>query len=580
MKRSIFFKIFIGYLLIIILLASFVLFFSLRTTRNFHISTLANSLANINETLLRISIPVIENRAFEELDSIVKELGKRIETRVTIIDTAGVVLADSEEDPASMENHRNRPEIREALKGNTESSIRYSTTVREEMLYLAQPIEKDGDIIGVIRSSLFLKDIHMVLGNIRREILQITLIFISLSLIGAVFFSRSLSRPIHALVKGTRNVAGGDFDTKVFLNRGDELRELADNFNAMTEKIKLLFADLSFRKEELDSIISSLQQALLVIDNSGNIVLANHSAKRLLQSVDLEGTPYWEILRQPMLNDLLEQVKREQGSDVREVELNERILLSNATFIPGKEETILLFHDITRNKNLEKIKKDFVINVSHELRTPLTAIKGFVETLTEDVDKKHKRYLEVINRHTERLIHIVNDLLLLSKLEEKKDALEIEAVDLKKLIQNVGKMYKHKLEAKSLSLKLEIEKNLPSLQADPFKIEQLLINLIDNAVSYTEQGSITISACQQDGQISLEIEDEGIGIAQTDLPRIFERFYVVDKSRSRQLGGTGLGLSIVKHIVLLHNGSISVESTPNVGTKFSILLPIEKKSVS
>ncbi len=574
MKRSIFFKIFVGYLLIIILLASFVLFFSLRTTKNFHISTLTSNLSNINETMLNSILPLIETRAHEELDTMVKELGKRIETRVTIIDTMGIVLADSEEDPVNMENHRNRPEIRDALRGKTGSSIRYSTTVREDMVYVAQPIEKGDTIIGVIRSSLFLEDIHLLLGNMRKEILLMTFLFMLLSLIAAVLFSRSLSTPIHALVKGTRNVAGGDFDTKVFLNRGDELRELADNFNAMTEKIKLLFTDLSLRKEELDSIISSLQQALLVIDRSGKIVLANHSAKKLLQSMDIEGTPYWEILRQPMLNDLMEQVKKEQGSDVREINLNDRVLLSNATFILGKEEIILILHDITRIKNLGKIKKDLVVNVSHELRTPLTAIKGFVETLTEEVDKKHKRYLEVINRHTERLIHIVNDLLLLSRLEEKKDALEIEKVDLKKIIGNVSKMYTHKLKDKALTLKLDIEKGLPKIQADSFKLEQLLINLIDNAISYTEKGSITIAAHQQDGQISLEIEDTGIGIAQTDLPRIFERFYVVDKSRSRHMGGTGLGLSIVKHIVLLHNGTISVESTPNVGTKFSVLLPI------
>jgi two-component system phosphate regulon sensor histidine kinase PhoR len=317
-----------------------------------------------------------------------------------------------------------------------------------------------------------------------------------------------------------------------------------------------------------------MQQGLLVVDKQGHITLANHSAKRLLQSMDMENKAYWEVLREPNLNALLERVKEHQGSDIQEIELNDRLLVSTATYIAGKEEIVLIFHDITKSKNLEKVKKDFVINVSHELRTPLTAIKGFVETLSEEVDKKNKRYLEVINRHTERLIHIVNDLLLLSELEEKKDALEIEKVNLKKLIKNVSKIYTQKLKEKSLTLKLSIEKTLPEINADPFKIEQLLINLVDNAISYTEKGSITIRAKQENDKIELAIKDTGIGISQEDLPRIFERFYVVDKSRSRHLGGTGLGLSIVKHIVLLHNGTISVESTPNIGTTFTILLPL------
>lgn len=578
MKRTIFFRIFLGYFLVIILLSSLILLFSLRTIRNFYIASLASNLEKLNTTLLQSAIPFILNQSHEELDAMVKELGKNTETRITIIDTLGVVLADSEKDPSKMENHRNRPEIQTAFHGRMGKLLRYSTTVKEEMLYVAQPIMHDSMPIGIIRSSLFLKDIRFLLGDIRQKIIQISIVFIILSLIGAVLFSRTLSRPIHALVKGTRKVASGDFDTKVFLGSRDELRELADNFNVMTEKIKQLFTDLSLRKEELDSIISSLQQGLLVVNKEGKIALANHSAKKLLQTVDMENKAYWEVLREPNVNALLERVREEQGSDVVEIELNNRILVSSATYVPGKDETVLIFHDITKGKNLEKIKRDFVVNVSHELRTPLTAIKGFVETLSEEVDKKHKRYLEVIDRHTERLIHIVNDLLLLSELEEKKDVLELEKVNLKKLAENVSSIYTHKLRDKSMTLRLDIEKKLPEIQADPYKIEQLLINLLDNAISYTEKGSITIRAKQVDKSIKLEIEDTGIGISQEDLPRIFERFYVVDKSRSRHLGGTGLGLSIVKHIVLLHNGIISVESTAGAGTTFTITLPIIKEA--
>jgi two-component system phosphate regulon sensor histidine kinase PhoR len=574
MKRSIFIKIFIGYFLIIILLASLILFFSLRTIRNFYLSSLTGKLAHINATLAENIIPLLLQQSYGELDSEVKQFGKVIATRITIIDTSGVVLADSEKDPLTMENHRNRPEVQEALSEGRGTSLRYSITIDEEMLYVAQPIKNDDTIIGIIRCSLFLKDIRSLLGNIRKAIIQISFVLIALSLIGAFIIARTFSSPIRALVDGTRKVASGDFDAKVFLDSKDELRELADNFNTMTERIKLLFTDLTLEKEELDRIISSLQQGLLVIDKNGTITMANYSAKKLLQISAIEGKSYWEVLREPNLTALLEHVQKQQEGDIREIELNGRVFVSSATYIPGKEEIALIFHDITKSRDLEKIKKDFVVNVSHELRTPLTAIKGFVETLGEEVDKKHKRYLEVINRHTERLIHIVNDLLLLSELEERRSVLQLEKVSLKNLIENVIRIYSPKLERKSLSLRLQIESNLPKVQMDPFKMEQLLINLIDNAISYTEKGSITISVKQQDDQISLEVADTGIGIAPQDLPRIFERFYVVDKSRSRHLGGTGLGLSIVKHIVLLHNGSIAVESTPGVGTKFTISIPL------
>jgi two-component system phosphate regulon sensor histidine kinase PhoR len=576
MKRSIFFKVFIGYFLIIILLSSLILFFSLHTIRNFYISTLTDNLKKINRTLLQEITPLVANQSQEELDGLAKELGESIATRITIIDTSGVVLADSEKDPKTMENHRFRPEIKKALQGSTGESIRYSATVKEEMLYVAQPIQENDTIIGVIRTSLFLKDIHFLLGNIRRRIVQISLILIVLSLVGAFIFTRRLSKPIKALVSGTRRVASGDFNTKVFLNRGDELRELADNFNTMTEKVKHLFTDLSLRREELDSIISSMQQGLLVINKNGNITLANHSAKKLLQTHDLENKPYWEVFREPNINSLIERVQQEQRSDVEEIELNDRVLVSSATYVTGKEEIVLIFHDITKSKNLEKVKRDFVVNVSHELRTPLTAIKGFVETLEEEVNKKHHRYLKIIKRHTERLISITNDLTLLSELEDKKYPLKIQDINVKDLISNVHKMFTQRLDEKQIEFKTSISKGIATIKGDMFKLEQLFINLIDNAINYTEKGCIEVTVKEDGANIVIEVADTGIGISTHDLPRIFERFYVVDKSRSKKQGGTGLGLSIVKHIVLLHNGTISVESEENIGTTFTITLPLSQ----
>jgi two-component system phosphate regulon sensor histidine kinase PhoR len=232
-----------------------------------------------------------------------------------------------------------------------------------------------------------------------------------------------------------------------------------------------------------------------------------------------------------------------------------------------------MLHDITHIKKLGQVKKDFVTNVSHELRTPLTAIKGYVETLETEIGPEQKGYVDIIKRNIERLINIVTDLLTLSQVEEKSVALEIEEVDVRTLAEYAFKIFEPRAREKNLSMELRAEPHLPRLKGDPFRLEQLLINLIDNAVKYTERGTITISLRPQNNNVIFEVQDTGTGISQEHLDRIFERFYVVDKSRSRKMGGTGLGLSIVKHIVQLHNGQIQVESSPGKGTKFTVILP-------
>ena len=241
------------------------------------------------------------------------------------------------------------------------------------------------------------------------------------------------------------------------------------------------------------------------------------------------------------------------------------------------KEIVITFHEITEIKKTEKFKKDFISNVSHELRTPLTAIKGFIETLLETAKDENKRYLKIIERQTDRLINIVKDLLKLSELEdigEGKIEISSSKVDLKKLINGVFSIYEKEIKNKGLKSVVKIDKNVPKIKADPFKLEQLFINLIENAIKYTEKGEIRITAKKEDKSVVIEVSDTGTGIARKHLSRIFERFYVVDKSRSKELGGTGLGLSIVKHIVQLHNGEINIESTIGKGTKFTIALPI------
>ncbi len=572
MKRSIFSKIFIGYFFIIIILSFFIVIFSFRTIKNYYIETLSTDLKNLG-IILSIEVkPFIENEKLQELDTFVKKLGKTVDTRITIIAPSGKVFADSEKDPITMENHKIRPEVKKALNGSVGKSLRFSTTVKGEMLYVALPIKNGSELVGLMRTSLFLKDINHLLANLKARMLQIVLLVVFVSMLIAFIFSRSLSRPIGQLALAAREVASENFNVRVSLKNNDELKQLADSFNLMTEKIQTLFTDLSLKTDELNNIITSLREGFLVLNEAGKVIICNDSFKNIIENDSPEGKFWWEVIRVARLGELIKGVLEEKKNLIEEIEFGEKVFLCSITFIPSMNEISLLLHNITEIKRLEKIKKDFVVNVSHELRTPLTAIKGFVETLDEEIDKKHSRYLNIIKRHTERLISIVQDLVLLSELEEVNTKIKFDRVNMKNLTMDVLKLFENKIKQKGLFIKLCIQ-DTSTIQGDAFKLEQVLINLIDNAVKYTEKGYITLSLKEENKHIKIEIQDTGIGIPEKHIGRIFERFYVVNKSHSRKLGGTGLGLSIVKHIVLSHNGKIDVESAPGKGTRFTITLP-------
>lgn len=575
MKPTIFFKLFSGFLLVIFTFTCFLLLFSLSTIRNFYLDMLAHDLEKQGETLKLKVIPLLENDGLEELDLFVKKFGTDINTRITVVDREGIVLADSDEDPKVMNNHKFRPEIASALKGETGRSLRFSNTMGADMLYIGLPIERNGQISEVLRVSLYVKDIDRLYAGLRSNILKIIIILTLLSLAGAFFYSRSLTRPIKEIILSSERIASGDFDTRISLKNRDELKDLADGLNAMTGRIQNLFNELSRQKAELNSILSSIADGLLAINKHGRILFSNKVVQDIFQSEHPDGKFYWEAIRDREFNDFIKDVQQEQKSKTREIKKNGRLFLCRAQYLSSREELVVSVHDLSEMRRLEQIKKDFISNVSHELRTPLTAIKGYIETLKDEGDKKSQRYIDVIDRHTHRLINIVKDLLLLSELEEGEPSLEYERIDLENMINSVLKIFEQKLEQKNLPVHFHIDSGFPPVHGDPFRLEQMFINIIDNAVKYTEKGEIEIFLEKKnEDSVSISIQDSGIGIPQEHLSRIFERFYVVDKSRSRKLGGTGLGLSIVKHIVLLHNGKVNVESMQGKGTTFTVILPI------
>jgi two-component system phosphate regulon sensor histidine kinase PhoR len=575
MKKSIFLKIFSCFLLIVFILSGLILTFSFNAIKDYYIESTAEHLRNLGITLEEQVVPFLEKNNARGLDDLAKRLGRKIHARITIISLDGKVLADSEENPELMANHGTRTEIAQAMEGNPGRFLRESETLKKQMLYIALPAKKNSKVIGVIRLSLFLKDIRTMINHVRIQVLEISSLIIALSLLISFMFARSLSTPIKELSAVSRRIADEDFSARVFLKSKDELRDLADNFNGMAARMKTLFDELKSQKEELDSVISSLQEGILVLDREDGVILSNNSLRKIVGGSFAEGKPYWECFRIPQFDELIKKTKDAKTNISEEISFNNKTFLCSATFLSAKEEIAVIFHDISNMRDLEKIKTDFVSNISHELRTPLTAIKGFVETLQDTVvSEENKHYLDIIRRNTDRLINIINDLLFLSELEEKTIKLEPIDLALEALLESVTRIFEQKLKEKSLSLHVDVDAGLPFVKADPFKLEQMFINLIDNAIKYTEKGSVKISLKEKDGEIEIVIEDTGIGIANDHLSRIFERFYVVDKSRSKKLGGTGLGLSIVKHVVLLHNGSIDVKSSLGSGTKIIVTLPL------
>jgi len=578
-KNRFFLKVFTGYFFIILFLAVSIFLISFRNIRSSYVETLTEQLHNVAFSLVSDIHQMLIEEKFEDIDPFLKTLGKQIKMRLTVIAPDGAVLGDSEEAPVSMDNHSQRKEVAQALQGETGNSIRFSTTIQRDMLYVAVPVYDDNRVIGVIRTSLFLEDINSLLQNLQRKILFLSLVVIALATGITFLFSRSYFQPILKLINASREVARGNFKVRVDLQKKSEIGVLADSFNEMAAKIEELFAQMSNDKDELDCVISSIADGLLVIDANGKILAANESFMKIIRSDDLIGRNFADIFSNKQDERFIDAVIHARKNFVDEISWGDEGYLCSVSYVARKNEIVLVFHNITELQKLEKTKRDFVSNVSHELRTPLTAIKGFLETMEDEKNEEARnRYIEIIRRHTERLINIVKDLLLLSNLEDKHVRIECSDTNLAFLVPDILKVFEEKLRQKGIEVRLEIPEDIGTLQADYFKLEQLFINLIDNAIKYTDTGTITIAAANEDGKIRIEIRDTGIGITDDDLPRIFERFYVVDKSRSRKAGGTGLGLSIVKHIVQLHNGEIRVESRKDGGTRFIIILPRRQPS--
>jgi len=520
-----------------------------------------------------------------QLDSLCKKLSQKSSTRITFIDAYGVVIGDSERKPANMENHADRPEVREALSGEVGISTRFSTTLEMKMMYLALPLSQENTkLTGVVRVAIPLTTIRDALSQAYSGIVLGGLFALLLAALFSYIVSRKISNPLVGMKSGAERFASGELGHRLETQSVEELHALAVSLNKMAADLDYRIATVTKQRNELEAVLSSMIEGVIAVDMNEKLLRINLAAEKLLgiKSGDWHGRSLIEMIRNPKLQEFVSDVLNKKGVLESELFIRDQFLQAHGTLLydAGDLEfgALIVLNDITRLRKLENIRKEFAANVSHELRTPITSIKGFAETLRDGAieDKESaERFLDIIIKHSDRLTSIIEDLLSLSRIEQdtENDRLKPARHKVWEVAESAVKVCESKIAAR------QIQVNINSIDNSEIQIiypllERAIVNLIDNAINYSEPHmAVEIKIKKQNSEVVIAIKDNGCGIAAEHLPRLFERFFRVDADRSRKMGGTGLGLAIVKHAALAHNGRVSVESDPGHGSTFMIHLP-------
>jgi two-component system, OmpR family, phosphate regulon sensor histidine kinase PhoR len=542
-------------------------------------------LSDALETDARLAAELLGSAPFaadgrSEAQRRVGSIGRATGLRVTLIDAAGNVVADSDVSPsalAGVENHAGRPEVAAALAGRVGSDERRSGTVGRPLLYLAIPL--DG---GVLRMAADSVRVDAEVRALSRALVVAGAAGLLLAAALAAGFATLLTRRVRELESVVEAIAAGDLTQRLPWRSGDELGAIASAIEDMAQQLRRRLAEASDEQARLRAVLQGMVEGVLVLDRSGHVILANPRLRELFGAWGaVEGRPALEVIRRADVEAALAEAARSPEPVVRELELSSggvRHLEMHAVRFPSQGTllgTVAVFHDVTAIHRLEGVRRDFVANVSHELRTPLTAIRGFAETLrSSDIPPEQGRqYLDVILRHSDRLKALIEDLLELSRIEGGTRGLAPEPLDAPALARELLRDLKPRLQAGRFQSEVRAGA-VPRVLADRRALEQVLLNLLDNAIKYSEPGGrIEISVSGSPPWVQIDVSDTGIGIPEVDRARIFERFYRVEKARSRDLGGTGLGLAIVKHLVQAQDGEVSVRSRDGGGTTFSVRLP-------
>ena len=585
--KKLIWQIFPSFLLITLLSLFAASWYASKSLHQFYLDQIAADLRARAQLLEKLVFAHLSPLDAEATDSVCKSMGNSTNTRFTIILPSGVVVGDSIETPSRMDNHSTRPEIQLAFTGKTGRSIRYSNTLRQEMMYVALPITDRGRHIAVARASLPITFIENELNSIRIKIIIGGVIIGLLAAGFSLAISRRISRPLETMKKGADRFADGDLSHRLAIPASTEMAGLAEAMNQMAAQLENRVKAVIEQRNELETVLSSMLEGVIAVDSEERVFSINQAAARLFE-IDLEtfqNRSIQEIIRNLPLQQFISKAlssSKPLQEDITLHQNQQRILdVKSSPLLDAHQVqfgTLVVLNDVTHLRRLENMRRDFVANVSHEIKTPLTAIKGFVETLQHgkvEKPEENQHFLDIIQRHADRLNSIIEDLLALSKIEQEDEAgtLDLRNWKIADVFKAAIQLCRAKAEEKNLHIEIAGNENATA-NFDAALIEQAVVNLLDNAVKYSNPGGIiTVSAEIKDSDIMINVRDQGIGIAQKHLPRLFERFYRVDKSRSRQLGGTGLGLAIVKHIAQAHGGYVSVESTLGQGSTFSIHLP-------
>jgi two-component system phosphate regulon sensor histidine kinase PhoR len=585
-KRRFFWQLYPSYLLITIIALVPATWYASRSLRQFFLEQTVSDLkarAHLFETQI---IEYLDPLDEQGIDLLCKDIGNRASTRITVILPSGKVIGDSHEDPSIMDTHVDRPEFLQALTNPFGASLRYSATLKKNMMYVGIPIKTNGRIIAVIRSSIPVNSIENVLRSVQNNIALVGLIIAAFAAFLSLLVSRRIARPIEQIKEWAESIAQGEFRVRASRGESEEIRGLSDAMNKMAVELRGRIDTVIRQRNEIETMLSSMVEGVIAVDTEERVISMNLAAAHMF-SCDpdkAQGKSIQEAIRHPALHRFISSTlasREPLEKDLVVYSDGERILNGHGTMLRDAEGNrtgaIVVLNDVTRLWRLENIRRDFVANVSHEIKTPITTIKGFVETLRDGAVHNPddlERFLGIIEKHVDRLEAIIEDLLSLSRIERDMEGeqVTIEERRLRDVLLTAIQVCEFKSVPKRIVVELSCNEELVA-RINPELFEQAVVNLLDNAIKYSKEGgTIQVKATQIDSETIISVTDHGCGIEKEHVPRIFERFYRVDKARSRDMGGTGLGLAIVKHIVQVHGGRVSVESTPGKGSVFSIHL--------
>ncbi len=581
-KKSIIIYIFPPFLFVILLSITVISIFISVFFKDFHLNIARDNLTSKTLFLETTIRGFVVSDKKQELNDYCSKLAEKTLTRITVIATNGKIISDSYKNPSLLENHSNRPEIIQAIQGQSTTKIRYSATQSKENMYFAMPIYDEGNIIAVLRTSNTIHSIHNQLKHLYYNIFYLALIIAIIAIILSLIITRKISYPLEQVKNTAASLAKGVLFAKSPSSSISEIDDLSRSINYMATAIQNQIQEITKERNQSKLILHSMLEGVIALDQDNKIITINQAAKRILNiNINTDKKMLSEVIRNSEFENFIDNIKDEPISQRIEIKETKYYIL-DAKGVPLNIEgnrfgTLVVINNITQIVKLENIRKDFAANVSHELKTPLTAIKGAVETLLDGAinTDKSENFVNIIHKHSERLNALIQDILTLAKIEQEAEisGIEMTNCNILELIETAIDICQEKINQKNLIMDISCDRNITNT-INRSMIEQVLVNLIDNAIKYSdEHQKIRIKVKIINENFILSVKDYGCGIAQEHIPRLFERFYRVSKSRSRQKGGTGLGLAIVKHITQAHQGTVSVESEVNDFTKLTLTIP-------